>query len=107
MRFSKIEIMTISVMLLLLCFVAFAVWYNNSEPVKNRLAQEALARRTPHVIREADGCRVYAFEDGGHQHYFVRCGHDRTTTHRQYDDCRQSGKSSSCKKSFEVIEVAG
>ncbi|WP_146215079.1 hypothetical protein [Rivihabitans pingtungensis] len=90
-----------------LFLAAFMILDANSEPEKNRRAQEEQARRTPHVIREADGCRVYAFEDGGHQHYFVRCGNDRTTTHRQYDDCRQSGKSSSCKKSFEVIEVAG
>lgn len=42
-------------------------------------AQEA-ANRIPHVIREADGCKVYAFESGGRFHYFTRCPDSHTTT---------------------------
>lgn len=34
---------------------------------------------TPHVIREVDGCKVYAFKVNQHYHYFTRCPKDTTT----------------------------
>lgn len=55
-------------------------WYQASE--REREAQER-ANATPHVIREADGCKVYAFKSGGDYHYFTRCG-DTVTTDRSY-----------------------
>lgn len=47
-----------------------------------RAEAEQKARETPHVVREADGCKVYAFERGGRDHYFTRCnsGQVETTT---------------------------
>lgn len=34
---------------------------------------------TPHVIREVDDCKVYAFKVNQHYHYFTRCPKDTTT----------------------------
>jgi hypothetical protein len=51
---------------------------------------EARARQTPHVIREADGCKVYAFERGGVEHYFTRCG-EQVSTERNYKEACGKG----------------
>jgi hypothetical protein len=50
-------------------------------------AAQALAERTPHVIREADGCKVYAFKGDGVYHYFTRCGSTVTTDHQYTESC--------------------
>jgi hypothetical protein len=42
------------------------------------------AEQTPHVIREADGCKVYAFKAGDSTHYFTRCPNATVTTDRSY-----------------------
>lgn len=55
-------------------------WHQESE--RRQEAQDR-ADATPHVIREADGCKVYAFKNGGYWHYFTRCG-DTVTTERTY-----------------------
>lgn len=57
----------------------------NSEWNKARQRQEeaeARANAIPHVIREAEGCKVYAWK-GGDWHYFTRCG-ETVTTERHY-----------------------
>ena len=36
--------------------------------------------RTPHVIREADGCKVYAFKSQDRWHYFTRCPDSKVST---------------------------
>lgn len=40
---------------------------------------------TARVIREVDGCKVYAFKSTGNWHYFTRCANqtstDTTNTH--------------------------
>jgi len=43
-------------------------------------AATARAEATPHVIREADGCKVYTFKSGDLYHYFTRCPNSQTTT---------------------------
>ena len=50
-----------------------------------RQAQER-ADATPHVIREADGCKVYAFKSGD-WHYFTRCGSTVTTERNWTENC--------------------
>jgi hypothetical protein len=55
-------------------------WYKESERAR---AAGRLAAATPHVIRETDGCKVYAFERDNTDHYFTRCG-DTVTTERNY-----------------------
>jgi hypothetical protein len=59
-------------------------------------------KSTPHVIREADGCKVYAWYDGA-WHYFTRCSSVVTTERSYTESC---GKSCTKKKS-EVIVTEG
>lgn len=51
-------------------------WYQASKAAD---AAQARADQTPHVIREADGCKVYAFKSNNYWHYFTRCGSTVTT----------------------------
>jgi len=63
--------------LLLFCFLSWLFLGPETETGRaQRLSTEARERaeRTPHVIREADGCKVYAFKANGRDHYFTRCG---------------------------------
>ena len=77
---------------------------------RERRERRAIAERerresTPHVVREADGCKVYAFKHGGDRyHYFTRCG-STTTTSSSWESCNTSGKVRSCKREHEEIEV--
>lgn len=73
-------------------------WYKESERQK---AIDEQRERTPHVIREADGCKVYAFK-AGDWHYFTRCG-ETVTTERQYEV--REGKAT--KKKTETIVTNG
>jgi hypothetical protein len=68
---------------------------------------EAAERReqTPHVIREADGCKVYAWKGGDRYHYFTRCPASTTVTDQHWQQCTGSGKTRSCKEMTESIEV--
>jgi hypothetical protein len=50
-------------------------WYRDGQA--QEAAQDA-ADRQPRVIREVDGCKVYAFKSG-HWHYFTRCPLETTT----------------------------
>lgn len=64
-------------------------------------AQEA-ADAVPRVIREIDGCKVYAFKSQEKWHYFTRCPAS-TTTDRTYEECHKSGKSNVCENKTEQI----
>lgn len=56
-------------------------WYQASERENAALA----ARKSkPHVVLEADGCKVYAFKSEGRYHYFTRCPDSATTTESSY-----------------------
>lgn len=70
-----------------------------------RRAKAAAERReqTPHVVREADGCKVYAFKSEGRHHYFTRCPDSRTTTESSWEECRTSGKITHCETKTENI----
>lgn len=56
-------------------------WYQES--VRERKALEH-REQTPHVVREADGCKVYAFKSGDRYHYFTRCPDSTATTESSY-----------------------
>lgn len=71
---------------------------------KARAEAEQRSRTTPHVVREADGCKVYAFERGGRDHYFTRCPASRTVTEGSWEECHQSGKVRSCEIKTESID---
>jgi hypothetical protein len=69
--------------------------------VERRQAAQAKADATPHVIREADGCKVYAFKSGD-WHYFTRC--DSTVTTERHYQVRE-GKTT--KEKTETIVTEG
>lgn len=58
-------------------------WYKAGE--RDRAAQER-AEQTPHVIREKDSCKVYAFKAGDAYHYFTSCPNATVTTDRSYTE---------------------
>lgn len=51
-------------------------WYKADQ--REKAAQETQAAKL-HIIREADGCKVYAFKSGERYHYFTKCGLATTT----------------------------
>jgi hypothetical protein len=57
-------------------------WYQADERARH---EREAAERVPHVIREADGCKVYAFKSGEATHFFTRCG-SHVTTDRTYSE---------------------
>lgn len=64
-------------------------WLDSTDWGKRHTAESDArekAARTPRVIREADGCKVYAWQDGyaGTTHYFTRCPNATVTTERNY-----------------------
>lgn len=81
------------------CFSDEAVAERKAEAA--RIAAQAAADRLPRVIREADGCKVYAFKEG-HWHYFTKCP-ATTTTDRTYEQCHKSGKTTVCENKTEQI----
>lgn len=68
---------------------------------KRQAADEAA--RQPHVVREADGCKVYAFKSGDLWHYFTRCPDSRTTTDTTIQYSVRSGKTTTTKQRVESI----
>lgn len=98
------------ILLIFLALVIFGVkscneseWFQAS--LREKQAQDR-ANETPHVIREADGCKVYAFLGGdGLYHYFTRCPDSKTTTESSYQECHTNGKTQSCNTLTENIEV--
>lgn len=69
---------------------------------REKEAAQYRADQEPRVIREAGGCKVYAFKEGSHWHYFTKCP-TTTTTDRTYESCRQSGKTRTCENKTEQI----
>jgi hypothetical protein len=78
----------------LVALVAFGIhgciqWDNNRPSTIAARAAEAAqdaANRKPHVIREADGCKVYAFLSEGRYHYFTRCPGSSTSTESSWTE---------------------
>ena len=68
------------------------------------IAERERRESTPHVVREADGCKVYAFKAQERYHYFTRRG-STTTTSSGRESCDTSGKARSCRREHEEIEV--
>lgn len=60
---------------------------------------------TPHVVREADGCKVYAFKSGDHWHFFTRCPDSTTVTDTGRTECTGTAKARSCKTVYSSIET--
>lgn len=69
-------------------------------------AEQDKRERTPHVIREADGCKVYAWKGGDRYHYFTRCPASTTVTTQNWQECSGSGKHRTCHDRTEEIEAS-
>ena len=70
---------------------------------ERQMAEQRAANETPHVVREADGCKVYAFLSVDKWHYFTKCPNSQVTTDSTYTECTGSGKTRSCKDKVETI----
>ncbi|WP_186035346.1 hypothetical protein [Burkholderia gladioli] len=69
---------------------------------------QAAADAKPHIIREADGCKVYAFRADGNWHYFTRCPDGTVTTERNWTESRRQGKQTITEhKSETIVTVSG
>lgn len=79
-------------------------WYLKDMQEKK---ERQLIMETPHIIREADGCKVYEFIADGSTHYFTRCLDGATSIERTYEECRQIGKTRSCDQKSEIIKTEG
>ncbi|WP_334029024.1 hypothetical protein [Burkholderia orbicola] len=81
-----------------------------SDAAKQELARDraqARADATPHVIREADGCKVYAFKADDKWHYFTRCSDGTVTTERNWTESRRQGKQTITENKSETIVTKG
>jgi hypothetical protein len=90
-------------------FIGGIVLFTQSElgqRLERERDEEIRRRQTPHVIREADGCKVYAFEAGARWHYFTRCPDSRTSTESTWEECRMVGKVRHCDQKSETIDAA-
>lgn len=72
-----------------------------SQGIEQAQRQREDAAKVPRVIREADGCKVYAFKDGDRWHYFTRCPNSQVTTESSYTV--RTGKST--RTETETIEM--
>jgi hypothetical protein len=66
-------------------FIYFMFFSESAKEIQERHEAQDRADRTPHVIREADGCKVYAFKTG-EWHYFTRCPNSTVQTDRSYTE---------------------
>lgn len=62
-------------------------WQAYAKEIEDTAAVERKAAATPHVIREADGCKVYAFSAEGREHYFTRCPANTVTEASYTQNC--------------------
>lgn len=66
--------------------VSINVYLDGTPEHQAQVKADAIAAQKaaiPHVIRDVDGCKVYAFTAGGHEHYYTRCA-ESVTTERFY-----------------------
>lgn len=75
---------------LILAFFAALIYNDANSPEgqarKKQRELEYQRAATPHVIRQADGCKVYAFTTD-REHYFTRCGSTVTTETNWLKSC--------------------
>jgi hypothetical protein len=85
--------------------IGWSMWHWRDTPEESaakeaQKAAEKLARETPRVIREADGCKVYAFEKSGREHFFTRCPATTDTETTWSESC---GKNCRREKSSNIL----
>ncbi len=69
-------------------------WFQESQ---RKMDEYNAAQKIPHLVREADGCKVYAFENENRTHYFTRCPNSITST--------ESSHTVSCGKNCTTVET--
>ncbi len=94
---------------LILCMawaIVWGFWQPLAATPEEKAAQQAqeqakrYARETPKVIREADGCQIYAFERSGREHYFTRCPATTSTETNWTENC---GKNCTSHKQESIV----
>ena len=80
-------------------------WIAENAAEERARYEERVRQETPHVVREADGCKVYAFKSGDRWHFFTRCPNSTTNTDTAYEVCTGSGKTRSCKEEHSSIQT--
>ncbi|MBU9378737.1 hypothetical protein [Burkholderia gladioli] len=81
----------------------WGVFSDGAKRAMEREHAQAAADATPHVIREADGCKVYAFRADSNWHYFTRCPDGTVTTERNWTESRRQGKQTITEHKSETI----
>lgn len=95
-----------SALLILAWVVIWGFWQplglTPEEKAADKAEQHAkqVARETPKVIREADGCQIYAFERNGREHYFTRCPATTSTETNWTENC---GKNCTTRKQESIV----
>jgi len=83
MRLTFAEIIYSILVVVVMCFLAWAMayglWLGFGPSKEEREKSHAMQ-----VIQEIDGCKVYRFYDGNY-HYVTRCG-DKVTTQKNWDE---------------------
>lgn len=82
----------------------FSDWAKRQDA--EREAQDR-ADATPHVIRSAAGCSVYAFKAADSWHYFTRCSDGSVTTERNWIESHRVGKQTVTEHKSETIVTTG
>lgn len=99
--------------LLIMAGGAFLWAYHEADPATEaaRQAERKAAQEQeqqdmqPRVVREVDGCKVYAFKSMDRWHYFTKCPDASTTTDTAYEECTGSGKTRRCYEKHDTIET--
>lgn len=111
----KENFMTLGIVFSLVAIVSTVVSYYISLPeTKERYENNMRERKeqiekdkNPHVIREADGCKVYQFlGDNSKWYYFTRCENSSTVTSSPHTECQLVGKVNTCKDVSTNIETS-
>lgn len=80
-----------------------------NQEMKRAQREREKADAQPRVVREVDGCKVYAFKStpsATHWTYFTRCPDSKTSTESSHDRTVRSGKTTRTVTDTETVEVS-
>lgn len=98
---------------LTLAVIGSVIYFRNDimnviDEAKAQTDAAELARRTPHIIREFDSigghCQVFMAEIDGNNTLTTVCENAKTITDREYQQCHQTGKMTTCETKHQVIQ---
>lgn len=79
-----------------------------NQAMKKEQRERDAADSKPRVVREVDGCKVYAFKatpSATHWTYFTRCPDSKTSTESAHSRTVRSGKTTGTVTDVETVEV--